>query len=359
MHRSVLALQFCLLFHFLTWRASAADLPQEVTIPAGRYQLHGCFWTPDGPGPFAVMVFNHGSEKNPAPCGPPDLGSFYQKKGFAFFTVQRHGHGASPGEYIIDLQRQAFRSHPLDRSVAEKEAVELQELYNKDVEAAVTWLKAQTWVDAQRIAMTGISFGGIQTLLTAEKGLGIRAFLAFAPAAQSWNPALADRLKAAVRRARAPIFIIQAQNDYSLEPSKVLGAELEKKMALRIAQKSIRRSEPRRRTATGYSAPAATALPCGRRMWMRFLLRLCNKDAGKWGSWRPSARSSRNCMNPRRAEILRASMSCCIRIFRRSDNRGLFTPGRKFWRHFRTKQDRRPSMRRSFAADCSRRGSYC
>jgi dienelactone hydrolase len=229
MHRSVLALQFCLLLHFLTWRASAADLPQEVTIPAGRYQLHGCFWTPDGPGPFAVIVFNHGSEKNPAPCGPPDLGSFYQKKGFAFFTVQRHGHGASPGEYIIDLQRQAFRSHPLDRSVAEKEAVELQELYNKDVEAAVTWLKAQTWVDAQRIAMTGISFGGIQTLLTAEKGLGIRTFLAFAPAAQSWNPVLADRLKAAVNRARAPIFIIQAQNDYSLEPSKVLGAELEKK----------------------------------------------------------------------------------------------------------------------------------
>ena len=39
------------------------------------------------------MIFNHGSEKNPAPCGPPDLGYFYRKKGFAFFTFQRHGHG--------------------------------------------------------------------------------------------------------------------------------------------------------------------------------------------------------------------------------------------------------------------------
>jgi hypothetical protein len=66
-------------------------------------------------------------------------------------------------------------------------------------------------------------------MLTAEKGLGIRAFLAFAPAAQSWNPALAKRLKQTVREARAPIFVIQAKNDYSLEPSEVLGAELQEK----------------------------------------------------------------------------------------------------------------------------------
>ena len=206
-----------------------SDTPHEVTIPAGPYRLHGCFWTPDGPGPFPVMIFNHGSEKNPAPCGPPDLGYFYQKKGFAFFTVQRHGQGASPGDYIMDLQKQAFMSHPFNPGAAQSEVVGLQELYNKDVEAAVAWLKQQKWVNPQHIAMTGISFGGIQALLTAETGLGIRAFVAFAPAAQSWNPVLADRLKRAVREARVPIFIIQAQNDYSLEPSKVLGKELEKK----------------------------------------------------------------------------------------------------------------------------------
>ncbi len=159
--------------------AFAADKPQEVTIPAGAYQLHGCYWTPDGPGPYPVMIFNHGSEKNPAPCGPPELVYFYQKKGFAFFTFQ----------------------------------------------------KQQKWTDPQRIAMMGISFGGTQTILTAEKGLGIRAFLPYAPAAQSWNPVLADRLKRAVRQASVPIFIIQAQNDYSTEPSKVLGRELEKKGA--------------------------------------------------------------------------------------------------------------------------------
>ena len=225
----VLTFLLCAMLLFAVSPAWSADKPLEVTIQAGPYQLHGCVWTPDGPGPYPVMIFNHGSEKNPAPCGPPDLGYFYQNKGFAFFAFQRHGHGASPGDYIMDLQTRAFAAHPFDRRAAQSEVVGLQEQYNKDVEAAVAWVRQQGWADTQRIAMTGISFGGIQTILAAEKGLGIRAFLPFAPAAQSWNPVLADRLKKAVRHARVPIFIIQAQNDYSTEPSKVLGPELEKK----------------------------------------------------------------------------------------------------------------------------------
>jgi carboxymethylenebutenolidase len=229
MRLSVAGLLSSSVFFLVTLPVPAADQPQEVTIAAGPYQLHGCFWTPDRPGPYPVMIFNHGSEKNPAPCGPPDLGYFYQNRGFAFFTFQRHGHGTSTGEYIMDLQRRAYIAHPFDRGEAQRELVGLQEMYNKDVESAVAWLREQPWVDAQHMAMTGISFGGIQTILTAEKGLGIRAFVSFAPAAQSWNPVLADRLKRAVRQARAPIFIIQAQNDYSVEPCKVLGAELDKK----------------------------------------------------------------------------------------------------------------------------------
>ena len=59
--------------------------------------------------------------------------------------------------------------------------VELHDQYNEDVVAAISWLKEQPYVDPQRLIVSGVSYGGIQTLLTAEKGLGVRAFVSFAP----------------------------------------------------------------------------------------------------------------------------------------------------------------------------------
>jgi dienelactone hydrolase len=85
-------------------------------------------------------------------------------------------------------------------------------------------LKMQPQVDAKRIVVSGCSFRGIQTLLTAEKGLGARAFIAFAPAAQSGsNEMLDERLEEAVKRTKAPVFILQAKNDYCIQPAEVLG----------------------------------------------------------------------------------------------------------------------------------------
>jgi dienelactone hydrolase len=103
-------------------------------------------------------------------------------------------------------------------------AVQAQQVANEDVVAAMNWLRMQPEVDASRIVVSGCSFGGIQTLLTAEKGLGARAFIAFAPAAQSWgNGALDQMLEDAVQSAKAPVFILQAKNDYSIQPAEVLG----------------------------------------------------------------------------------------------------------------------------------------
>ena len=77
--------------------------------------------------------------------------------------------------------------------------------------------------------MSGVSFGGIQTMLTAEKGLGIRAFVPFAPGAMSWAmKPLQDRLEKAAQNAKAPVFLLQAKNDFSTGPSEALGPILSK-----------------------------------------------------------------------------------------------------------------------------------
>jgi dienelactone hydrolase len=108
--------------------------------------------------------------------------------------------------------------------------VKLHELYNLDVIAALEWFKNQPYVERNHIAMTGLSFGGIQTLLTAEKDPGIRAYLPFAPAAESWGvDELRARLVSAVRKEQAPMFIIQAQGDYNLGPVTTLGDVLRQK----------------------------------------------------------------------------------------------------------------------------------
>jgi dienelactone hydrolase len=195
---------------------------EEVTLQSNGYTLAGCIIRPAGAGPFPAVIYNHGSEKDPRRCGPPELARAYLEHGYAFFAFQRHGHGQSPGDYIVDLEkRQSAASGPAARGQA---SVALHEAYNRDVVGAVEWLLRRPEIDRRRVVMTGVSYGGIQTLLTAEKGLGIRAFIPFAPGAMSWaNQALDQRLVQAVRNAKAPVFLAQAQNDFSLGPSQVLG----------------------------------------------------------------------------------------------------------------------------------------
>lgn len=185
-----------------------------VSFPSAGATLSGYLYVPDGKGPFPAVLWNHGSEKRPG--WQPQLASFYNANGFVFFLPHRRGQGRSPGLYIMDEIRSTGRN-PIA-------AVQAQRAANADVVAALNWLKTQPEVDASRIVVSGCSFGGIQTLLTAEKGLGVRAFIAFAPAAQSWsNGTLDEMLESAVKNAKAPVFILQAKNDYSIEPAEVLG----------------------------------------------------------------------------------------------------------------------------------------
>jgi len=65
-------------------------------------------------------------------------------------------------------------------------------------------------------------------LLAAASHSRLRAGIPFAPAAMAWQtlPTLRGWLVDVVRRARVPLFVIQAENDFDLGPSRVLGAEL-------------------------------------------------------------------------------------------------------------------------------------
>jgi dienelactone hydrolase len=206
-------------------RPSPPPGAQLVTFRAADgAELHGFLYLPAGPGPFPAVLWNHGSERWPG--WQPDLAAFYTANGFAFFIPHRRGQGRSSaaGPYIMDRQpsKLAIVASGAD---AGKTVIALHEEAARDVDAALGWLKARPDIDPGRIVMSGVSFGGIQTLLAAEKDLGVRAFAAFAPGAMSWKwiAGLDTRLEQAVQRARAPVLIVQAQNDFDLAPSRVLG----------------------------------------------------------------------------------------------------------------------------------------
>ncbi len=150
--------------------------PKFVSFPSGDLTLHGFLYKPEGDGPFPAIIWNHGSEKLPGQ--QPELARFYTKQGFVFFTPHRHGQGRSPGAYIEDL-----------------------------IEKYAATEKNRTSV-----------------------GKYVVKLAPFAPAAKSWaNTELRKRLLEAVRDAKSPLFLIQAQNDYSLGPSEGLGPVIKRK----------------------------------------------------------------------------------------------------------------------------------
>ena len=213
--------------------AAENDTPPELQIAfpgPNNMTLHGHLYVPGVSSQvdlqnvrkrYPVMIYNHGSEADPK--GVPHLAKLYLDNGFVFFAPDRHGQGLSKdaGPYIVDLQKAAHNGEA---------SVKLHELYNLDVIAAIKWIKEQPYTDTRHIAMTGISYGAIQTLLTAEKDPGISVYIPFTPGAESWNsPPLQKRLMEAVKNERAPMFLLQARGDYNLGPSEVLGPILQHK----------------------------------------------------------------------------------------------------------------------------------
>jgi dienelactone hydrolase len=117
-----------------------------------------------------------------------------------------------------------------DRSRLGKEArqhlqfVLLTTEHLNDVTAGLSFLKSFPGIDAHRVAVVGHSFGGQLTLLAAERDSTIRAAVAFAAGAQSWEswPELRERLLTAVQETTVPVMLIHAANDYSRLQAKRL-----------------------------------------------------------------------------------------------------------------------------------------
>jgi carboxymethylenebutenolidase len=200
-----------------------------VSFPSGNLKLYGLLYKPDGAGPFPAVVYNHGSAPGMLPKQAfKALGPIFAKRGWVFFGPYRRGQGlsATAGPYIGDQIAAADKRGGI--TAAAMTAIRLlQTDHLNDQLAALAWLRRQSFVQPERIAVAGTSFGGIETVLGAETGSYCAAVDA-AGAAESWAiaPQLRSMMIRAVQNARAPIFFLQAKNDYNLSPTRVLSAAM-------------------------------------------------------------------------------------------------------------------------------------
>jgi dienelactone hydrolase len=196
-----------------------------VTFPSGNLMLHGVTHKPAGPGPFPAVLYNHGSAPGMVPAQAADaLGPVFSARGWLFFMPFRRGQGlsADAGPYIMNEIGAARRSGGLPAAATTMVRL-LTTDHLDDQLAGLSWLRASKFVQPSRIAVAGNSFGGIETVLGAERG-GFCAAIDSAGGAASWAkaPELRELMTRAVRNARVPVFFFQAENDHDLAPSRVL-----------------------------------------------------------------------------------------------------------------------------------------
>ena len=206
-------------------RATAEQLEPyrrwRMTYRSDGRDLAGFWLAPDADGPHPALVFNHGSIGF-GPASLPGLQMFLAL-GYAVFAPIRRGHNDEPGPYWLDLVPAPWGSPEMGRQLVAALRGELV-----DVLAAVDWVAARPEVDAGRIVVAGSSFGGVLTVLALSEPAPLCAGVSFAGPSMSWPdaPALQAELLAAAASGTAPLFLAQAFNDHSLQPTYAIGAEL-------------------------------------------------------------------------------------------------------------------------------------
>jgi dienelactone hydrolase len=198
-------------------------VPREIAFTSGSFRLQGYLHRPPGQGPFPCLITNHGStiDQGTQDISRPGTASLLMSWGIASFLPHRRGYGASEGPAWRDAVPAAHGTEDYDRQLAARLDAE-----SDDVIAALSVVAALPEIDAAHLGVMGSSFGGTTTLLTAAKTDRFTCAIDFAGAAMNWEaaPGLRAIMLAAAARLTMPVFFIQAENDYSIGPTRELPA---------------------------------------------------------------------------------------------------------------------------------------
>src|SRR5262245_42423694 len=237
------ACALCILFASVLFMSRAAPLVGPQTPEQGAFRrqawlipsaqpgvlMRTTIFRPPGPGPFPLVVINHGTSQNaerrrllPAPDFDT-MAHWFVRHGFVVAVPQRPGHGQTGGDFRED---QGACENP-DFARAGLGAAD-------SIAAAVAYLRAQSFVRRAGAIVVGQSAGGWAALALASRappGVGAAIDFAGGLGGRSWdrpdNNCAPDRLIATAaefgRTARIPTLWVYTEND-TYFPARLSGA---------------------------------------------------------------------------------------------------------------------------------------
>jgi len=203
--------------------AQAACIKEAISYQSSGLTIKGQLARPAGPGPFPVVIDNHGSrlDNEAAPTidvSRPLCPLATERFGAVTIFPERRGYGGSDGPRYS----QVLRSKP--PGSMEQAQTALQHLRSEadDVIAIAAFLRGKVEYDLARVVVAGSSVGGIVTFWASGNfPIPLRGVIAQAlgfecAGPRGWTPKcdlLVDEMNKAAGVIKVPIFFQHASND--------------------------------------------------------------------------------------------------------------------------------------------------
>jgi dienelactone hydrolase len=190
-----------------------------VLVPAGRNhqaRLETTVFQPNGPGPFPLIIINHGKDPGHPNLQPRDrfyhMAHAFVARGYAVMVPMRQGFANSTGQY---------RDHGCD--MASNGYIQAE-----DIRDTLEYAREQKWIDADRIVIAGQSYGGLATMALGTQELpGVRGLINFAGGLRDdsegcgWRSSLVSAFAEYGSLNKIPSLWMYGQNDSLFGPELV------------------------------------------------------------------------------------------------------------------------------------------
>jgi dienelactone hydrolase len=187
-----------------------------IQVPAGRghrAMLETTVFQPNGPGPFPLLIINHGKDPGRPSMQPRDrfyhMAHAFVARGYAVMVPMRQGFASSTGEY---------HDHGCDMTANGYSQAE-------DILDTLAYARQQPWVDNEHIVVAGQSYGGLATIALGTRELpGVRGLLNFAGGLRddtdrcAWRSALVSAFTEYGANNKIPSLWMYGENDSLFGP---------------------------------------------------------------------------------------------------------------------------------------------